>query len=324
MVRRLMPCWLTLVPNTSAQLMLAIFLSYCFTIAWREANPSYDVSSDDIGYAAGWFVTICTVALLFSTAMANLSSPESMTILAWILVLNVIGIFTLIGYMGYMHEKIDAVVIVYEGESEGEAGAMDGAAGGAAGEAANEATGGAGGTSEAGSTRRSSTGGNVKRHKRKVVSRGAFGVQADPNAALLVGHEAAVVDAAGAGAGAGAVVPVADLGAAAAGGGRGDGQAPARPARRPNRGAVMPINDPPAVAAAAAAPAAAGGVVVAARRRPNPPHGLPPATMHLAAPPGRPGPGQNRGHVQGPGQGQVQWYGQGQGQVHGQGQARGL
>ena len=78
---------------------------------WREFNPSYDVSSDDLGYTAAWFVVVCLLALLLSSPMPDLKIDEA--VLAWFLVAITAGIVGMIVYLGIMHHKIDKVEVVY-------------------------------------------------------------------------------------------------------------------------------------------------------------------------------------------------------------------
>ena len=71
--RRLIPALVIwLFDTTSVQLGVSLFLSYVFAFTWREAEPSWDVSSNLLGYAGSWFVIMCIYALVFSTTMADL------------------------------------------------------------------------------------------------------------------------------------------------------------------------------------------------------------------------------------------------------------
>lgn len=109
-------------------------------IWWREANPCYDASSDDLGYVAGRFVVLCTVALLFSTTMPDIGTNED--VVAWFLVFSTVFIFGTVLYTAVHFDKIDAVQVIYIGED---------------------------GSEEAGSRPTDDNTGNVKQHKRKLV-----------------------------------------------------------------------------------------------------------------------------------------------------------
>mmetsp|Transcript_69222 Transcript_69222/g.193662 ORF Transcript_69222/g.193662 Transcript_69222/m.193662 type:complete len:830 (+) Transcript_69222:756-3245(+) len=82
-VRRLLPA-LMITLDKSFALLVALLTSILFTVIWRVVQPSWDLSSNRMGYATTWFIVICIIALVFATIGEDLETDGRF--LSWVLV----------------------------------------------------------------------------------------------------------------------------------------------------------------------------------------------------------------------------------------------